>query len=391
MMLGFGAAAASASDITETEFLSRLTGDHPAVLVLRDEMAEAEGERKTPRTENPAVGFEREAPDGAAPQNTLVLSWRPPLDGRRGLANDAAEAGLAAANLRFDWERLQLRARLRELFANWSLATERQRLFAGLAERTQQLAARARARADTGAESGLSARRLELAAAEVRSALAVAEVDRVAARALVTAMFPALGSDRSPVPPALPEASEPFTAFDRSDLHAREADVEHADFTRRLGGRWIEFPTLFGGWTVIEEDGMDLDGPVWGLEWNLPLFDRRQGERARADREIEVARARLDLERARATAELEAAQQAYESLRIAVEDVADLTDGTEAVVEAATAEFEAGESGLTDLLETVRSATDSRLAALELYGQALAAHRQLELSVGRPLTEESPR
>ena len=52
--------AAGGSEITEAGFLSELTEQHPAVLALREEVAEAEGERRTPRTENPELGFERE-------------------------------------------------------------------------------------------------------------------------------------------------------------------------------------------------------------------------------------------------------------------------------------------------------------------------------------------
>jgi len=40
----------------------------------------------------------------------------------------------------------------------------------------------------------------------------------------------------------------------------------------------------------------------------------------------------------------------------------------------------------TDLLETLRSALEARLAVLDLHSAALAAHRDLELAAGRPLT-----
>ena len=345
-----------------------------------------------PRTENLDLGFEREAPEGTAAQTTVTVSWRPPLDGRRGLSNRAAEAGLTAAGHRLADRRLRLRAHLRELYARWSFAEERRDLFRDLSERTDRLAARARARTETGEDSGLSARRLELAAAEARSAMAAADVELLGIGAELRTLFPDLGATTRPEPPPLPAAIATLDANDRPDLKAGEVDVEHADLRRRLSGRYVQFPALVGGWTVLDEEGLEgVEGPVLGVEWSLPLFDRRQGERARAERELQVAEARLRLVRSRADAELRAAQEAYAYLREAAEEVVAATAETERVIEAATAEFEVGEATLTDLLETMRSATDSRLAALDLQLDALAAHRALELAVGRALTEGGSR
>jgi outer membrane protein TolC len=384
--VAFTGLPAEGSEITEAEFLSRLTDEHPSIVALGDELARARGARRTARTENPDLAFEREAPQDVPAQSTVTLSWRPPLDGRRGLTNEAAEAGVAAAERRFEWERLRLREELRELFARWSFAVDRRDLFADLTERTRQLAARSRARASTGAESGLSAQRLSLAAAEARSALAGAETELVRVGAQLRTIFPELAREIRPVRPSLPVASAEITA-DRPDVAARELDVQRADLDRRLSGRYLEFPALVGGWTVIEEDETDFEGPVFGFEWNVPLFDRRQGERTRSDRALEVARARLELSRRQAAAELDAARESYDHLRVVAHEVAETMSGTETVIEAATAEFQAGESALTDFLETLRSVTDSRLAVLELHQAALAAHRRLELSVGRPLTD----
>jgi outer membrane protein TolC len=52
---------------------------------------------------------------------------------------------------------------------------------------------------------------------------------------------------------------------------------------------------------------------------------------------------------------------------------------------AATAAFRAGESSLTDLLDGLRAASAARLGEIDLREQALAAHRELEAALGRPL------
>ncbi len=391
LMLATTIGAADRGEISEETFLSLLTDDHPAAVALRDELAAAEGDRRTPRTENPGMSFEREAPDGAPAQSTLELSWRPPLDGRRGLANEAAASGLAAAEHRLDWHRLHLRGALRELFARWSLAVEERDLLADVSDRIERLAVRARARASTGEESGLDARRLELEAAAARSALATSEAELLRVTAEIQGLFPGLDTSRRPLRPGLPGMSGFLDTTSRADLTALQLEAEQAELSRRLAGRFLEFPSIVGGWTFVDDDDAGVDGPVLGIEWTIPLFDRQQGERARARRDEEVARARLEVGRARAASDLEAAKSAYESLRAVALDVMATTDGAGTVIEAATAQFGAGEATLTDLLDALRSVTETRSRALELYQEALLAHRRLEISAGRPLTHGDSR
>ena len=57
------------------------------------------------------------------------------------------------------------------------------------------------------------------------------------------------------------------------------------------------------------------------------------------------------------------------------------------MIEAAAASWQAGESTLTDFLETSRAAMGAQLRALDVRGSALLAHRELEAALGRPLSE----
>ena len=104
-----------------------------------------------------------------------------------------------------------------------------------------------------------------------------------------------------------------------------------------------------------------------------------------------AAQATLELERRRAEAELRSARAGYGALHGVARDVLDATSEADAVISAATAAFEAGESTLTDLLETLESVVAARSAALELHHSALAAHRRLEMSVGRAPTDGGAR
>ena len=49
------------------------------------------------------------------------------------------------------------------------------------------------------------------------------------------------------------------------------------------------------------------------------------------------------------------------------------------------AAFEAGEASLTDVLDALRASVDVQLARLESLDQALAAERELEAAIGRPI------
>ncbi|HYO16648.1 MAG TPA: TolC family protein, partial [Thermoanaerobaculia bacterium] len=122
----------------------------------------------------------------------------------------------------------------------------------------------------------------------------------------------------------------------------------------------------------------------------VPLFDRRQADRLEAEARLSTARVELELARARAAAERAGALAAYDRLRTeaieagrAAAEIGDLLAG-------AAAAYQLGESGLTDLLDTLRAALAARITALEVREAALAAQRDLEAATGRPLSGDLP-
>jgi cobalt-zinc-cadmium efflux system outer membrane protein len=334
---------------------------------------------------NPEVGFDREAP-GEANQSFLWLRWQPPLDGRRGLRKEAAEAGVQAAESEFEWAKLQLRVRLRGVYAEWAYVAERRDLLLGHLTVIKQLADRARARADTGEESGVVARRLALAAAEVQSELGQAEAALARVEAKVRVVHPELQAGVRPIRPELPAVPSEPDWSDRPDVEARRFEVQEAELRKRLSGRFLEFPELMVGWTRVELTPGTLDGPIFGLSWNVPFFDRNQGERAQATQNVAIAEAGLELANMRAKVELEATHGAYEQLRSAAVEVTAATANADGLVESVTAAFQVGENTLTDLLETLRSVLGSQMAALNLHHNALEAHRNLEAAAGGSLS-----
>ena len=376
------AAADDEDRLTEEEFLALLQAGHPAVVALTERLALAEGERRGVTWNNPEIGFDREAPRGAAKQSIWWLRWQPPLDGRQGLRKRAAEAGVRAAESEFVWTKLRLRLVLRGVYADWVQTTERRELLAKHLEVISRLADRARARADIGEESGLVARRLTLAAVEVRVELAQADADLARTEAKVRELHPDLEPGVQPVWPPLPPVPAEVGWSNRPDLAARRFEMEQAKLKKRLSGRFLEFPELMAGWTRFDGAPGSVDGPVFALSWNLPLFDRNQGERVQEARNVVIVEAQLELANAQAKAQLEAAYGVYARLRTATTEVTTATADADALVASATAAFRVGESTLTDLLETLRSALSSQMAALNLHHSALQAHRNLEASAG---------
>ena len=161
-------------------------------------------------------------------------------------------------------------------------------------------------------------------------------------------------------------------------LDVLQKDVERARFDERLAGRFWGAPELQAGWQRQETGGARASGPVLGVSWSLPLFDRNQGGRAEAARRRSAAEARLALATAGHAARVAGAEAAYLELARAARDAEASIQGVPALVESATASFAAGESTATDLLDVLRSALDAQTRAIEAHAAALAAARTLE-------------
>ena len=366
------------STLSEAEFLAPLDGGHPAALALAGELAEAQAGAIAARTlENPELGAVREDPAGTGQQLDLTLSWRPPHPGRRRLGIAAAEAGVEAAARRLDQDLLGLELHLREVYGRWALAVARGDRLAGQAERIDALAARERRRAEAGESSGLDARRLALSAVETHAALARAGAEADAASAAARAWRPDLPDGVRPALPELPDLNAaPDTVHPR--ITALEAELAAARSERALVARVVGMPEVIAGWQTQDGAPEVAEGPILGLAWPVPLFDRNRAGHLAAEARVQALSARLEIARSELAAEREGRRAAYGRLREAALEAAAAAGAGGPAVEAATAAFRLGEMDLTDLLETLRSATAAELAALELLEAALAAGRELE-------------
>lgn len=378
--------ATSAATVTEAEFLSVLSDDHPAIVALGGDVAAAERANRSSYVDNPGFDFFLESPEGVPDQATWALTWKPPLDGRRGLGKKFGAEQLAAAESELIWSKLQLRATLRSLYADWWRLTEFEALLAAHVESVNRLAERSERRVERGEESGLDAGRLRFAASEMEAALASLRADLARTSADIRVYAPDIPNDAYPRRPDLPAPPVYMSIDQHPAVESRRHEVMSARYDKKRSGRFIEFPELLAGWTRISGESDDADGPVVGLRWDLPLFDRNQGERARATKNLAVAEAQLSITTSEMESRLTASRDAYDGLRQAALDLQETTADATTLIAGATSAFDNNETRVTDLLEALRSILSGRQAAVNLYHEALAAHRQLEMSFGHALT-----
>jgi len=370
--------------VTEAEFLSVLDKTHPAVRESAAAVEVAEARVVAARTfSNPVLEASREEPRGAARQTDVLVSWKIP-DARRRPRIEAREGDVQAARRLLAHQLLAHRLAMKQVWAAWAAAHSREERLATHAARLGTLAEREADRAAAGEASGLEALRLELAAATLRSRVAVAGAASERARAEAASWHPGLPEAARPVLPRVPPPP-PEDGVDTRVQAARSA-VAAAELARAATRPIFASPSVRFGWQHQEASPGTADGPVVGLAWSVPLFDRQQAARRSADASVETARSRLELAERDLAAARVAARNNFARLSTALRNAEGSLEDGSAMLDGAEAAFRAGESSLTDLLETYRSVSEAELAVLDLHEAALAAHRDLE-RVSAPLED----
>lgn len=378
------AAPTSARELTEAQFLEDALARHPGIAVRQAEVAAAEGARRQAGViDNPELAWGREDPKLPPTQDTLVVTWKLPFDGRKHRVA-GGDAALAASSADLVASRLGIRLEMRAIYAEWFLAHRRETLLQDHLDRTRRLASWLRARAEEGEAAGVEARRLDLEVEVLERELTAVRAEAHSRRAAAAVWSTAVTPD---VEPHRPTLAPPPTSADLEEhpvLRAQGHRVMEAEAEARLQHRALQPPTVALGWTKFSADIGSTDGPVFGVSWPLPVFDRNQGNRQAAASEAEAAQAQLELEtrqlEQRARAALASYTDFYSTTRPATSD-----DAVNQVALAVFAAFEAGEAGLTDVLDTLRASIAVRMARLDNLESALAAERELEAALGRPI------
>lgn len=387
-----GAAAQSA--LTPEDAVRLALARPEAVAQWQADVALAEADLTDARTwPNPELALEREAGDraqGEPDETSVMLSQTFELGGRRGLQRRAAALGRDAAQASIAFARAELRALVLQRYYDALAAEQRRRALEASLERLERLQAIAGARHAEGDLSGFERMRIaqQYGGALQRrdDAVAAAQAARaeLAAELGVDADSFELPADFDRLVPADDESADASTdaaaALASAELAALAARRTQAEATLEAARRW-QLPLSVGvGQKRFDAFAARDDVLLLEVALPLPLFDRNQGARQRAeaqwlraDAEYRRGRHALALRRASLSAQ---ARRFSDGARRMRDELLPQSIELARIAEASFAEGELDLSGLVGALEAEADAIEQ---ALDLALQARHARIELEL------------
>lgn len=385
---------AHAEPIDEAAFVTALEAHDPRLAVAAAQVATARAEVAAARTRpNPSISIEREEPfvDGTGLATSyLRLAVPIEISGRRGEQIAAAETGVRAAQSEAG------RVRFEAIITALGVFDEaiHARLYVQLLTESRTALVRAvdiaRQRGKTGAASGYEVQRFELELAIHDDELAEARIALARARAQLAMFVDRPGEIDAAGDLALPGDVPPVAALlgiatARGDL--RGAQLRERAARQRAGAAdrgWMPLPTLTAGAMTADLGTETGTGYVAGIALSIPIFDRGQGEGARAGAERQRASAEARW-LARAIPAGIARAHATLIARIAQARQVAQRDRLDIILRAAETAFREGTVGVVELLDAHRAARAVNLRALELRYRVARDKRELELAVGQRL------
>lgn len=387
---------AKADELTEVEAIRR--GLERGA--LRDVL---EGQQAVARTDaiaagvwpNPTAGYAHEQTSGAlgSREEYAWLTQRFDLSGRRGLRVAAAEKRVRAASSAAAAQRLDMAAEIRLRF--FTVLHHQHRLAAldRWASEVQESAAVVTKRQSAGDVAGYDRQRIgiEANAAEARASQETAALALARERLAAVTGFDndAAGQELRVIGGLLPESPLPAVEIllealgTRPDIQALLARSDAAGDESRAAARWwIPEVLLGGGMKSVETDGDRSTGFTAIGEVPLPLFDRDQASRGRAQAELMIARGELELERAKAEGEIRGLYAQATKLAAAAQAASTATANSTQLAKTAAAGYRGGELGIIELLDAQRSVTEADLRVVDLAWAARVARVELERITG---------
>jgi cobalt-zinc-cadmium efflux system outer membrane protein len=124
--------------------------------------------------------------------------------------------------------------------------------------------------------------------------------------------------------------------------------------------------------------GDDRHGSVFSLNFAVPLFDRAQPERTKADAKVRLATAERDARLADISATVRGLRHAAQELRTTADTYRRMSvPKSDQLRRIAQVSYDAGERGILELLDAFQSASAARLRLLDL--EAASAHADIDL------------
>lgn len=388
LWLSTGSVSADPAVLTENEVIDRVLSNPALVEVLdgRTQHARADVARAG-RWQNPRVSYTREQllTGGAAGEDYLSVSQQFDLSGNRWIRRGAARTRVEAQQHRNRADQANVVATVRQAYAHALYAQERLEVLSRWRSRVNQAVTATDARASAGDLSRLEAARLRQELRILDARIASAEGSRRRAWADLRAAIAGEERDDPPtlagplLPPTAPTKSEASLA-EAPGLRALGAQLEAANEEHRAAQRrWLPPVTLSLGYKGIDEGAGRRTGFTAGASIALPLGDRGQVQRRRAQARASEARGQQTLERARLEARQSELRRRHDVLAAGLSG-----DGADEELPAlAEVAYRGGELGVVGLLDAYRGAYEAYNATLDLALEIRITHIELDRLHGR--------
>jgi cobalt-zinc-cadmium efflux system outer membrane protein len=378
--------AAAQQVLTEADAVARLSLESPRARAARAEVDLVKaGAMASSRFPNPTFTLSREAVAGVS-EGYFLVSQSLPIWGRRGLQADAAAEQVRAAEFRAEELQRRLRTDVRRSFVELSILEARERELEANLAALQSLASVLGVREAAGDAAGFDRLRAEREALDVAATLGDTRARRIRAQAALASHYfpppdPAL-LHAAPLAdqPSLPGADDLVARAKaaRGDLLALGRDIEAAQLEGSAAARSrLPEPEVVAGLKTASQ-GDDRNGSVFSLNVAVPLFDRAQPERTRADANVRLATAERDARLADISATVLGLRYAAQELRTTADTYRRMSvPKSDQLRRIAQVSYDAGERGILELLDAFQSASAARLRLLDL--EAASAHADIDL------------
>ena len=384
---------AAQSVLSEADALARLSEESPRVRAIRASVDVVRADAiAAGRWPNPRLTYNREAVAGVT-EHMFLFTQPVPISGRRGLDVDAASALVQVSQLRADQEIRQLRAALRNAYADLVSGQVRESQIEVSRDRLRGLAEILGRRETAGESAGYDRLRAEREVLDLEADWAAARADRARAQAALAEFFApatdiaglvAVAPDRS-AGVELPTVDELVAHAEKTlpEIAALKQEIESADFAAHAAARRpIPDPEIVLGTKSSNLGGGDVGG-VLSIHASLPLFDRSMAEKTLAQAHRLQAEARLAALQASLRAHMLALRAAVLERRQAAERYRTGTTASATELERiAQVSYDAGERGILELLDAYRNSGAARARQPLLDAAVRHAEIELELASG---------
>jgi cobalt-zinc-cadmium efflux system outer membrane protein len=342
---------------------------------------------------NPELGYTREQTFGmgGTGEDYLWVNQTLDLGGRRHLRGRAAMLRSEGVAERGVWLKIQLAAEVRLRYHEVLYRRLRGEALVAWSQRLGTALTAIAAREKAGDVARYDRRRLEreLALARAREEVEATALARAWARLAALSELPPAAPRTvlgALLPAVRPESTEQYLARSgaRPDIRSLERAEAAAELDVKAASRArVPELTLGAGWKGVQYVGLRNDGFLINAGITLPVLDRGQGSRRRAEAEGQGLRGRADLARQELAGEIVGLRAEADRLHVLAEQFTrDRRRDSEELMRIADAAYRGGELGILELLDAFRGAVDDELQGLELALAARRARIELERAAG---------